>query len=80
MDFPVTGGAYDTVMSGFEDYFVVRLSSGGSNLIFSTFLGGSDSEGGVWTGDLALDQNNMAYLAGNTCSWIFQPQQVLTTV
>jgi len=40
--FPVTAGAFDTVMNfPFSTPFVTRLSADGSELVFSTFLGGT---------------------------------------
>ncbi len=54
------GGAYDT--------FVSKLSSSGSALIYSTYLGGDDSDMGR---SLALDSDNYAYISGNTTSTDF---------
>jgi len=42
-DFPTTAGSYDTTYSGNEDTFVLKLSSAGDALIYSTFIGGSSS-------------------------------------
>ncbi len=48
-DFPVTPGAFDTTFDGsgpwlIRDGFVLRLSSDGTQLEYSTFLGGTGSE------------------------------------
>src|SRR5438132_1880228 len=41
-DFPVTPGAYQTEIGGFDDVFVTKFKGDGSALIFSTFVVGSD--------------------------------------
>ncbi len=65
-NFPTTAGAYDTsYSSGFHDTFVAKFDSTGSNLIYSTFLGGSDDER---TRGLVVDGSGNAYLTGNTWS------------
>jgi parallel beta-helix repeat protein len=51
-DFPTTAGAYDTSYGASEDIFVSVLnpaSGGSSDLLYSTFLGESDDEGGTTT-------------------------------
>lgn len=40
-DFPTTPGAYDSFSNGSNDVFVTRLAGDGSNLVWSTYLGGS---------------------------------------
>ncbi|MCC7431465.1 SBBP repeat-containing protein [bacterium] len=68
IDFPTTAGAYDTSQNGSSDAFVTKLNSGGSSLVFSTFLGGSESEIG---NSLSLDGNGNCYVAGYTYSTDF---------
>ncbi|MFN0058499.1 MAG: hypothetical protein ACKVX7_08580 [Planctomycetota bacterium] len=50
-DFPVTGGAFDTThgdpTSVLADAFVARLSAGGANLAWATYLGGADEDLGA---------------------------------
>jgi hypothetical protein len=76
-DFPTTAGSVQPVSGGFRDAFVSELSSSGSHLIYSTFLGGLDFESGR---AIALDQFGNAYVAGETSSRdfpvknAFQPQ------
>ena len=68
-DFPATLGAYSTAYNGGEsDAFVTKLNPGGSVLVYSTFLGGSDWEVGL---SIALDSSNRAYVTGETNSTSF---------
>jgi hypothetical protein len=43
-DFPSTIGVYQPLHSGGLDVFISKLSNNGSNLIFSTFLGGTNDD------------------------------------
>ena len=45
-DFPTTAGAFDTSLGGDVDAFVTKLAPSGASLVYSTYLGGSDYEGG----------------------------------
>jgi uncharacterized protein (TIGR03437 family) len=63
-DFPTTVGVYKrTVNRG--DVFVTKLNATGSDLIFSTLLGGGGNEVGY---GIALDSTNNVYLTGSTTS------------
>jgi hypothetical protein len=53
------GGLYD------GDAFVTKLSSSGSSLIYSTYLGGSDEDRGA---GITVDGNGNAYVTGRTKS------------
>ena len=64
-NFPTTAGAFDTTANGGFDVFVARLNASGSSLIYSTFLGGSDSGG---ASGLAVDAAGNAYIGGSTSS------------
>ncbi|UCD05567.1 MAG: T9SS type A sorting domain-containing protein, partial [candidate division WOR-3 bacterium] len=44
LDFPTTANAYDTSHNGGWDNFVTKLYAAGDSLIYSTFLGGSDTD------------------------------------
>ena len=44
IDFPTTPGAFDTLPDG-SDAFVTKLNPAGSALVYSTFLGGTASDG-----------------------------------
>ncbi len=64
-DFP-TVNAYDATLSGTRDAFVAKLSSDGSALLYSTYLGGSsNSEEGQ---GIAVDGAGNAYVTGWTYS------------
>ena len=65
-DFPTTTGAFQTVRNGGGlNAFLSELNPGGSALNYSTFLGGSNPNGGVGT-SVALDSTGAAYLTGTT--------------
>lgn len=63
-DFPVTPGAWDTDMTA-ADAFVLKLNPAGSDLVYSTFLGGSVAESGR---AITLDNLGSAYITGRTDS------------
>ena len=65
-DFP-TENPYQT-NQGDIDVFVTKLSSSGSSLIYSTYLGGGDND---WGRDIALDGSGNAYVTGYTNSTDF---------
>jgi len=73
----VTGYTYSTTFptlnpyqedQGSLDAFVSKLSSSGNSLIYSTYLGGSSSDGGS---DIAIDTSGDVYIAGYTGSTDF---------
>ena len=53
------------------DAFVAKMSTGGSSLAYSTYLGGSASEEGA---DIAVDASGNAHVAGETNSGDFPTQ------
>jgi hypothetical protein len=63
--FPTTAGAYDTSYSGAWDGFMFKLTSSGSALVYSTFIGGSSGDAGL---SIALDSSNNTYITGQTTS------------
>jgi hypothetical protein len=70
-DFP-TRGAYQNVNAGGPqnyDAFVTGLSKGGTDLTYSTYLGGSN--GDETGGNVAVDSSGNVYLAGTTTSTNF---------
>lgn len=64
--FPTTSGAYDTVhgVLNNDDVFIAKLGATG-NLIYSSFLGGTDEDEGF---DVAVDASGKAYVVGLTYS------------
>jgi hypothetical protein len=63
-DFPTTVGAYQTTLSSSTDNaFLTELNSTGTALVYSTYLGGSSSNGDQAFG-VALDSIDDVYLAG----------------
>ncbi len=64
-DFPTTAGAFQTTYGGREDVFVTKLNSAGTNLLYSTYLGGSDFDYG---NGIAVDSSGNAYVTGVTYS------------
>jgi hypothetical protein len=63
-DFPTTVGAFQTTLVGGANVFVTKLNASGTALIYSTFLGGTQSGG---TG-IAIDSSGNAYVSGDTHS------------
>ena len=68
-DFPLVN-SYDAVCSG-GDAFLIKFSSSGNTLNFSTFLGGSALEMG---NGISVDASGCAYVAGRTASSDFPTQ------
>jgi uncharacterized protein (TIGR03437 family) len=70
-DFPVTAGAFQTehLGSGVDDVyanaFVTKLDPTGSALVYSTYLGGSGSDGAF---GVAVDGSGNAYITGTAYS------------
>jgi hypothetical protein len=73
-DFPTTSGAFDTSYAdNGSDAFVTKLSADGSNLAYSTFLGGSLRDTGASEDavDVAIDDAGNAYVTGWTYAYDF---------
>ena len=64
-NFPVTTGAFQTTIGGAQDGCVFKLSPDCSQLLFSTFLGGSQDDACY---SLNITQNGSLYVAGGTMS------------
>ncbi|MBN1271864.1 MAG: SBBP repeat-containing protein [Candidatus Aminicenantes bacterium] len=64
-DFPTTTGANDASLNGKDDAFITKLDTTGTNLIYSTFLGGRNYEEGS---GIAVDAGQQAYVFGRTTS------------
>ncbi|MCP3999888.1 MAG: hypothetical protein GY727_03160, partial [Gammaproteobacteria bacterium] len=66
-DFPTVNPLQSTYAGG-RDAFVAKLNMSGDALVWSTYLGGSDSE---WGKGIALDSLGCVYVMGNTYSLDF---------
>jgi hypothetical protein len=64
-DFPVTPGAFDTVLGGALDAYVAKLNAAGSGLSYAGFLGGESLDLGY---AIAVDTFGRAYVTGVTDS------------
>lgn len=63
-DFPI-GNAAQPSWAGDDDGFVVKLDPAGTEIVYSTYLGGSDEDGGL---GIAVDAGGHAYVTGYTYS------------
>ena len=64
-NFPTTNDAFQTALGGGENAFVAKLNTGGSALVYSTYLGGSAYDEGA---GIAFDVSGDAYVTGWTPS------------
>ena len=64
-DFPTTSEAFQTTQPGLQNTFVTKLNPRGSALVYSTYLGGSNTDGG---NGIALDSSGNAYVTGAASS------------
>src|SRR5438445_533450 len=64
-NFPTTADAFQTNFGGVEDAFVTKLNPTGAALVYSTYLGGSGDDEGLW---IAVDAAGNAYVTGGTDS------------
>ncbi|HVM62484.1 MAG TPA: SBBP repeat-containing protein [Verrucomicrobiae bacterium] len=69
-NFP-TRNAVQPAIGGGTNAFVAKLGPGGSNLIYSTFLGGNGGYLNDWANALAIDSAGNAYVTGSTTSTNF---------
>ena len=70
-NFPTTAGAFQRTCascSNYPDVFLTKLSTSGSALVYSTFLGGSGDDRAF---GITLDSTNDAYIVGWTTSTDF---------
>jgi hypothetical protein len=70
-NFPVTSVAFQSANRGASDAFVTKLNPGGSNVVYSTYLGGSGTDQG---NGIAVDSAGDAYVTGFTQSTDFPTQ------
>jgi hypothetical protein len=64
-DYPTTPGAFDIIANGDKDVFVTKLNASGSELVYSTLLGGAAFDSGL---GIAVDGSGRAYVTGHTLS------------
>ena len=67
-NFPTTPGAFDTTANPGYDAFLSRLSPDGSELVYSTYLGGGSDDSGH---GVAVDSAGVAHVTGQTYSLDF---------
>ncbi|HLW79513.1 MAG TPA: choice-of-anchor D domain-containing protein [Terriglobia bacterium] len=68
-DFPVTTAVFQSTYGGGNaDAFVTKLDPTGSTLVYSSYLGGSNTDSAY---GIAVDPTGAAYVAGQTCSLDF---------
>ena len=67
-DFPTTLGAFDPTANGSLDAFVTRLDAAGTVPLYSTYLGGGNSDEGF---GVTVDGAGGAYVTGQTTSTDF---------
>jgi hypothetical protein len=53
---------------GFDEAFVTKLNPAGSDVLFSTYLGGASDD---WISSMAVDPSGNIYVVGGTCSTDF---------
>jgi hypothetical protein len=73
-DFPTTNALQTNFLGGGFDSFVTKLDASGSNLIFSTYIGGTGSDSAL---RIASDPGGNIYLAGFTFSTNFPTHNAL---
>ena len=62
-DFPTANALDGTYGGGNGDAFVTKLNPGGTQMLYSTYLGGNEGDGGE---AIAVDGAGNAYVTGNT--------------
>ncbi|MCC6698882.1 MAG: SBBP repeat-containing protein [Candidatus Hydrogenedentes bacterium] len=64
-DLKLPGPHYDTTLGGDEDIFLVKFRPDGKEVLYSTYIGGSDKDAGK---TMYVDPEGFAYIGGNTKS------------
>jgi hypothetical protein len=70
-DFPTVTGAFQPATAGGSDAFVTEVNFAGTQLLYSTYLGGSNADVGQ---AIQVDSSGNAYVAGVTFSTNFPTQ------
>ncbi|HEX2925569.1 MAG TPA: SBBP repeat-containing protein [Ruminiclostridium sp.] len=74
-DFPVQN-PIQSANAGIDDVYVAKINPTGSALIYSTYLGGTNSDYG---GGFAIDSSGCAYVMGDTLSTNFPVKNAIQT-
>nr|MDJ0518379.1 SBBP repeat-containing protein [Trichodesmium sp. MO_231.B1] len=79
VDFPTVNALQNTYGGGefSGDAFLLKLSNDGSNILYSTYLGGQDND---FSSAIAVDNNGDVYLTGNTGATLRFPIQPIPGV
>lgn len=75
--FPLTAGSFQSTYAGQGDAFVTKLAPGGTQMVYSTFLGGSGLDQG---NAIAVDSSGEAFITGYTQSSDFPLADALQRV
>jgi Beta-propeller repeat/HYDIN/CFA65/VesB-like, Ig-like domain/Cep192 domain 4 len=75
--YPVTSGAFQATYAGQGDAFITKLTSGASQMVYSTFLGGSGLD---QANSIAVDSSGEAFITGFTQSSNFPLADALQRV
>lgn len=78
-DYPTTAGCFDNSYNGLEDITVTHFNSTGTALAGSTYVGGTEDDGGGWVpwsinghdgmrGEIIVDASNNAWITSFTAS------------
>lgn len=76
-DFPTANAIQSTYGGGDSDAFVSKIAPDGASLVYSTYLGGSDTENLAKRCGIAVDSAGNAYVAGDTRSGDFPVNNAL---
>lgn len=68
LNYPTTPGVVQPVLGGHFDAFVTKVNPLGTALVYSTFIGGTETDGGQ---GIVVDSSGAAYFAGGTLSTNF---------
>lgn len=75
-DFPVEKAYQSDHAGGYLDVFVTKLNSSGNSLVYSTFLGGGDSD---WGQGISVDASGNVFVTGGTFSVDFPTENPFQT-
>src|SRR5262249_1033618 len=76
-DFPATQSAYQGANNGGTNAFITELNATGTDVVYSTFLGGSFTDRG---NAIPVDSEGFVYVAGHTDSDDFPTRNALQAV